>query len=133
VEQVAEAIGVEPEDVLDAMGAASAYRATSLDAPRAGGDDEPGETIGEAVGDVDAGFQRAEQRAMLHDLMRSLAPRERDVIRLRFEDDLTQAEIGKIVGISQMQVSRVLRRAIARLRVAAEHGGERADTGAGAP
>ena len=65
---------------------------------------------------------RAEQRALLSDLMRSLTQREREVIRLRFEADLTQAQIGEIIGVSQMQVSRVLRQAIARLRVLARQG-----------
>ena len=51
--------------------------------------------------------------------MRSLTPREREVVRLRFEEDLTQAEIGELIGVSQMQVSRVLRQAIARLRTLA--------------
>ena len=54
--------------------------------------------------------------------MRSLTHREREVIRLRFEADLTQAQIGEIIGVSQMQVSRVLRQAIARLRVLARQG-----------
>jgi RNA polymerase sigma-B factor len=54
--------------------------------------------------------------------MRSLTQREREVIRLRFEADLTQAQIGEIIGVSQMQVSRVLRQAIARLRVLARQG-----------
>ncbi len=49
-------------------------------------------------------------------------PRQRDVIRMRFEDDLTQAETGECIGVSQMQVSRVLRQAIARLRSIAEGG-----------
>ena len=51
--------------------------------------------------------------------MRSLTQREREVMRLRFEEDLTQAEIGELVGVRQMQVSRVLRQAIARLRALA--------------
>ena len=53
-------------------------------------------------------------------LERSLTPREREILRLRFEDDLTQAEIGKIVGLSQMHVSRVLRQSVEKLRRAAE-------------
>jgi RNA polymerase sigma-B factor len=51
--------------------------------------------------------------------MRSITPREREVLRLRFEEDLTQAEIGEIIGVSQMQVSRLIRQAVARLRLAA--------------
>jgi RNA polymerase sigma-B factor len=52
-------------------------------------------------------------------LLRSLTPREREVVRLRFEEDLTQVAIGERIGVSQMQVSRVLRQAITRLRTLA--------------
>jgi RNA polymerase sigma-B factor len=121
VEEVARAIAGEPEEVLEAIEASSAYRATSLETPRAGGDDDA-DTLGDSIGAIDDGFDRAEQRAHLDALMRSLTPRQRDVIRMRFEDDLTQAEIGECIGVSQMQVSRVLRQAIARLRILAEGG-----------
>jgi RNA polymerase sigma-B factor len=119
VDEVALAIDAEPEDILEAMQASSAYRATSFETPRAGGEGEPGDTLADSVGTVDDGFARAEQRAVLHALMRSLTPREREVVRLRFEEDLTQAAIGERIGVSQMQVSRVLRQAIARLRTLA--------------
>jgi RNA polymerase sigma-B factor len=126
VDEVARAVDTECEDILEAMQASSAYRATSLETPRPGGDGDPGDTLGDSVGHVDDGFDRAEQRAVLHSLMRSLTPREREVVRLRFEEDLTQAEIGERIGVSQMQVSRVLRQAIARLRTLA-----RVDAGVG--
>jgi RNA polymerase sigma-B factor len=87
--------------------------------PRTGGEDQAGDTLGDSVGTVDDGFARAEQRALLHELMRSLTPREREVVRLRFEEDLTQADIGERIGVSQMQVSRVLRQALSRLRALA--------------
>jgi RNA polymerase sigma-B factor len=119
VDDVARAIDASPEDVLEAMQASSAYRATSLETPRASGDNEPGETLGDSVGQIDDGFHRAEQRAVLHALMRSLTEREREVVQLRFEEDLTQAAIGERIGVSQMQVSRMLRQAIARLRTLA--------------
>jgi RNA polymerase sigma-B factor len=139
VEEVARAIDAEPEDVLEAMQASSAYRATSLETPRAGGDGEPGDTLGDTVGVTDDGFAMAEQRALLDALLRSLTPREREVVRLRFEEDLTQAAIGERIGVSQMQVSRVLRHALARLRTLArvEHAAvadgarRRDDAGAG--
>ena len=63
-----------------------------------------------------AGHALAEDRATIDRLMRSITPREREVLRLRFEEDLTQAEIGELIGVSQMQVSRLLRKAIHRLR-----------------
>jgi RNA polymerase sigma-B factor len=120
VDEVARAVDVEAEDVLEAMQAATAYRATSLDTPRASGDDEPGASLGDTVGRTEDGYHRAEQRAALSRLMRVLTDREREVVRLRFRDDLTQAEIGKAVGVSQMQVSRMLRSATAKLRAAAQ-------------
>jgi RNA polymerase sigma-B factor len=119
IEEVADAIDVTAEEVLEAMQASSAYRASSLDSPRGSGDEEAGETVGDAVGVADDGFDRAETRALLHSLLSGLTPREREVIRLRFEHDLTQAEIGERIGVSQMQVSRVLRQAITRLRALA--------------
>jgi RNA polymerase sigma-B factor len=119
VEDVARAVDAEIEAVLEAMQASSAYRATSLDMPRVAGD-ETAATVGDRIGTIDDGFDAAEQRAVLQALMRSLTPRQRHVIRLRFDEDLTQAQIGVRVGLSQMQVSRVLRQAVARLRAVAD-------------
>jgi RNA polymerase sigma-B factor len=116
VQEVADAIDADIEDVLEAMQASTAYRAMSLDTPRGAGDDEPGETLADTIGLHDDGYHRAEQRALLDSLLRGLTPRERDVIRLRFQEDLTQTDIGERIGVSQMQVSRLLRQSIARLR-----------------
>jgi RNA polymerase sigma-B factor len=118
VSEIAGRLGVSDEAVLEAMQASSAYRAASLDAPRAG-QDEGTETVGEAYGCEETGFGLAEDRATLERLMRAIAPRDREILRLRFEHDFTQAEIGERVGVSQMQVSRILRQAVARLRAAA--------------
>ena len=63
-----------------------------------------------------AGTLSAEDRATIEHVMRVITPREREVLRLRFAEDLTQAEIGERVGVSQMQVSRIIRQSIARLR-----------------
>ena len=123
VTEIAEAVGIEEEDVLEALEASGAYRATSLSTPR-GNDDEAGETLGDTVGTSEEGFGLAESRATLEQLMRAVTPREREVLRLRFEEDLTQAEIGEQIGVSQMQVSRIIRQSIARLRTVARTGGE---------
>jgi RNA polymerase sigma-B factor len=120
VDEVAAVTDTEPEAVLEAMQASSAYRATSLDMPRPSGDDDPGATLGDTVGMAEEGYGRAEQRVMLAHLMRSLTVRERQVVTLRFEHDLTQAAIGERIGVSQMQVSRVLRQALAKLRALAQ-------------
>ena len=66
----------------------------------------------------------AEDRATLHRLLQTLPVREREVLRLRFEHDLTQAEIGERIGVSQMQVSRLIRQSITRLRSAARVAGD---------
>ena len=121
VTEIAEAVGIEEEDVLEALEASGAYRATSLSTPR-GNDDEAGETLGDTVGMSEEGFGLAESRATLEQLMRAVTPREREVLRLRFEEDLTQAEIGERIGVSQMQVSRIIRQSIARLRTVARTG-----------
>jgi RNA polymerase sigma-B factor len=117
--EIAEQIGTTTERVLEAREAAGAYRAVSLDRPR---DDDEGEGDGmsETFGVEDPGFGLAEDAATVERLMRVLTDREREVLRLRFAEDLTQSEIGARVGVSQMHVSRLIRQAVARLRDAAE-------------
>ncbi len=117
--ELAQRLGVSEEDVLEAREAAHAYRAVSLDRPRTE-DDEGGPAVADAMGDEDPGFGRAEDAATVDQLLRVLAPREREVLRLRFVEDLTQQEIGERIGVSQMHVSRLIRQAIARLGDAAE-------------
>jgi RNA polymerase sigma-B factor len=123
-ELVAE-VGVCTEDVLEALEACGAYKATSLQEPRAG-DDDRGETLGDTIGVDDQGFATAEDRATIEHLLRTVTPREREVLRLYFAEDLTQAEIGRRVGVSQMQVSRIIRQAVSRLRAYAAIREERA-------
>jgi RNA polymerase sigma-B factor len=120
IDEIAEATGATDEQVLDAFEAAGAYRATSLDAPRGPSDESPGETLADSYGSQEEGFDLVEHRATLEPLLESITPRERMVLRLRFAEDLTQAEIGARIGVSQMQVSRIIRQALARLRAAAE-------------
>ena len=117
--EIAKRAGVTLEQVLEAREAAGAYRAVSLDRPR--DEDDDGDASGVAFGIEDPGFGVAEDAATVERLMRVLSDREREVLRLRFEEDLTQAEIGDRIGVSQMHVSRIIRQAITRLReVAAE-------------
>jgi RNA polymerase sigma-B factor len=117
VSELAEKLEVTEEQILEAMEASGAYRATSLSAPR-GGDDQ-NETLADTVGTEEHGYAAAEDRATLGRLMQTITPREREVLRLRFEEDLTQAEIGERIGVSQMQVSRLIRQSVTRLRAAA--------------
>ena len=126
VGELAAALGLDEERVLEALEASGAYRATSLSLPRSN-DDEAGDTLGDTVSTSEDGFGLAEDRAMLDRLLRTLSPRARKVVRLRFEDDLTQAEIGDLIGVSQMQVSRLIRQSLARLRMDIERSRRRED------
>ena len=117
VGEIAAAMDVTEEQVLDALQAAGAYRAGSLDAPRSGASEDPqGESVADAIGAEEGGFERAEERATLEPALAHITERERLVLTLRFGQDLTQAEIGERIGVSQMQVSRLIRQALARLR-----------------
>jgi RNA polymerase sigma-B factor len=111
VMELAEATALDEERVLDVLAAGEAYRALSLDEPLS-----DGATSMDLVGGDDAGFERAEARAMLHDGLVGLPRREREILHLRFFEGLTQREIADRVGISQMHVSRLIRRTVDRLR-----------------
>jgi RNA polymerase sigma-B factor len=118
VDEIAAHIGVSAEQVLEAREAAGARRAVSLDRPV--DDDDDAGVVADAVGAVDAGYGHAEAAATLGHLMRGLDEREREMLRLRFIEDLTQTEIGARLGISQMHVSRLIRQTLAQMALAAE-------------
>jgi RNA polymerase sigma-B factor len=123
VAEIAERTSTSAEQVLEAREASAAYRAVSLDRSR--DDEEDGDSpVSALVGIEDPGFGVAEDSATVERLMRVLSEREREVLRLRFEEDLTQSEIGMRVGVSQMHVSRLIRHAVAQLREAATEEGE---------
>jgi RNA polymerase sigma-B factor len=120
VAELARAGGLPEERVLEALVASRSYHASSLDQPLSDGDDGTSATLGSTLGTADDGFDAAEQRAVLARLLPALAPREREILRLRFDEDLTQQEISARIGVSQMQVSRLIRQSLQRLRAAAE-------------
>ncbi len=114
--EVADHVGASVEDVLDARAATDRCRGGSLDAPR----DEDGYALLEAIASEEDGFEQAEARADIAALMDGLSVRSREILRLRFAEDLSQAEVAKRVGVSQMHVSRLERQAVAQLREQAE-------------
>jgi RNA polymerase sigma-B factor len=114
-EEVAEAANMDEQEVLDALEAADSSRPASLDAPIVAGD-EGATPMAEQVGVVDENLEQAEWGVMLSDRLELLDERQREVLHLRFVEDLTQREIGERIGVSQMQVSRILRDTLARLR-----------------
>jgi RNA polymerase sigma-B factor len=117
---VARAVGAPVEEVLEAMEAATAYEASSLDAPRPGGEEGDAWTLGESVSEDEHGYEMVEIGETLRGTLEALPMREQVILRLRFEHDLTQAEIAERVGVSQMHVSRLLRRSLDRLAAAGE-------------
>jgi RNA polymerase sigma-B factor len=115
---VAEAVGAPVEDVLEAMEAATAYEATSLDAPRPSSEEDGSWTYADSLAEEDRGYELVEIGETLRGSLSALPERERLILRLRFERDMTQAEIAELVGVSQMHVSRLLRRSLDRLSAA---------------
>jgi RNA polymerase sigma-B factor len=116
IAEIATRIDATSEQVIEAMEARLAYRVESLDAPA-----EPGDERDQwrNTGEVDDGFDNAEHSAYLSRALKALPERERALVRLRFEEDLSQSEIGRRLGISQMHVSRLLRRALSRMEAIA--------------
>jgi RNA polymerase sigma-B factor len=121
VQQLAEYLEMGIEDVLDALETASAHHSASLDAPREDADGNTGSYV-DAFGREDEGFELVEASATIAASAHQLTPRERHVLALRFAQDMTQTEIAEEVGVSQMQVSRILRGALGRLREMSESG-----------
>lgn len=115
VREIAESTGLSQDDVLDALAAGSAQRPAPLASPGGEGDDD----IGISVGVDDSGYEQAEARATLDAGLSKLPARERVILHLRFEEGLTQSQIAARIGVSQMHVSRLIRRALESLRESA--------------
>jgi RNA polymerase sigma-B factor len=115
VAEIAAAVGASEEEVMDALQARGAQRARSFDAP-VGDAGEATETLGDRIGVDEHGFDRAERSATFAALLGIVTPRESEVLRMRFEQDMTQAEIAANIGVSQMHVSRIIRGALERIR-----------------
>jgi RNA polymerase sigma-B factor len=115
VNELAEYLELSIEDVIDALQAIQAYESLSLDAPRPGATDEA-TSYGDAMGKVDERYELVELDATVSAVLGRIPQREREILRMRFVEDLTQTEIAARIGISQMQVSRLLRRSLDQLR-----------------
>ncbi len=116
--ELAEAMSCRIDDVIEATQVLRSYDATSLDAPVAT-DREESVSLGELLPSYDTGYELVESRAAMAQRWRALSDLERRVIELRVVHDLTQREISRQIGYSQMHVSRLLRRSLKRLEVAA--------------
>jgi len=117
--EIAEACGESVEDVLEAMEAARAQSSASLDAPLSQSDDGVG-TYADTAGELDDRYELIEYRSVIGATLAALPSRDRRVLAMRFGGDMTQSEIASRIGISQMHVSRLIRRALRRLATVAE-------------
>ena len=117
--ELAAKMGRDVEDVLEAREALRAMRPASLDRPMNAEDDEDDLPMAR-IGAIDPGYERTEEAVTIGRLVRDLPERERKILALRFGGDLTQSEIGERLGISQMHVSRLLRRTIEELQEQAQ-------------
>jgi RNA polymerase sigma-B factor len=117
VAELAEGVGASLETTLEACHALSTRTVASLDRPAR---DDVDLGLANTLGVEDPGLAGAERRALLDGLIRTLPERERELLRLRFEEDMTQSDIAARIGVSQMHVSRLLRRCIARLEELAD-------------
>jgi RNA polymerase sigma-B factor len=106
------------EEVLEAMEAASAYDAVSLEAQRGDSDNGGSDTFQDTLGTDEERYELVEYGATIAPTLKALSPRERLILHLRFVEDMTQSEIADRIGVSQMHVSRLIRRSLARLRTA---------------
>lgn len=122
IAELAEAADVEEEEVLEALESGQAYSAASLSTPSGGDEGEPDPL--ESIGGLDHEYDVSEDRVLLEPGLAALDERERRIIHLRFWLGLTQSQIAQRVGISQMHVSRLIRRSLEKLRdeVAASRG-----------
>ncbi|MBS4728998.1 SigB/SigF/SigG family RNA polymerase sigma factor [Mycobacterium sp. SM1] len=117
--ELAEELAVDRAEVVEGLVAGSFYTTSSIDSGGGAGDDDAG-AITDRLGDIDAGLERVENREALRPLLNALPERERAVLVLRFFESMTQTQIAERVGISQMHVSRLLAKSLARLRDALE-------------
>jgi RNA polymerase sigma-B factor len=112
VDEIAGQAGVPVEEVLEALEAARCYRKTPLTATGEDGERDDLTTLG----DVDTGLDAVDAAATVSSLLDELPPRERRIVELRYMGGLTQSQIAELVGVSQVQVSRLLRASLSRLK-----------------
>ena len=117
--EVAAELDLTEEEVLEAIEAQSAYDAVSLEQHRSD-DSEAGDTYADMLGDEEQRYELVEYEATIAPALKALSARDRLILHLRFSEDLTQSEIAERIGVSQMHVSRLIRRALGRLRAVAK-------------
>jgi RNA polymerase sigma-B factor len=112
--EIARALDLTVDEVSEGLQAGNAYYAVSVDKPS--GDEGESASLADTLGEVDGGLESVENHEALQPLLRELPPRERTIVMLRFFGNMTQTQIAKEVGISQMHVSRLLAQTLQHLR-----------------
>lgn len=116
VAEVADHLGVDRDDVLTGLVAAEARSVGTLDTPSSSGENDRSADTQAALGVADSGFDHLDNELTVERALHGLAERDRDIVRMHFYDGLSQADIAERIGMSQMHVSRLLRRAIDTMR-----------------
>ncbi|GGO90931.1 RNA polymerase sigma factor SigF [Wenjunlia tyrosinilytica] len=114
VAEFAECLDLSEEEIMEGLVAANSYSASSLDAQIE--EDETTSPLADRLGEVDPAMELVEDFHALAPLLAQLGERDRLILRMRFGEEMTQAQIGEELGISQMHVSRLLARTLTRLR-----------------
>ncbi|MEU6080147.1 RNA polymerase sigma factor SigF [Streptomyces sp. NPDC047108] len=115
--ELAEHLDLTEEEVIDGLMASNGYTAASLDAPLDEDSDQAGTTsVADRMGEIDPALETVENLHALKPLLEELGERDRRILRMRFGANMTQSEIGAELGVSQMHVSRLLARAMDKLR-----------------
>jgi RNA polymerase sigma-B factor len=131
VQEVAIHLGVAQDDVIAALDAGNHYRLNSLNAPYGSEDDDGGGELGDRIGAHDPTLETAADRIALGPVFAALPARERQILTLRFFGNMTQNQIAAELGLSQMHISRLITRALTRLRT--DLSADEETTGAGTP
>ncbi len=116
ISEIATYLEVEEDDILEAMEMGRSYQALSMDRPIESGNEDSSSTLFDIVGKEDDEFEKTDQRIIVKDAMKVLSEKEQQIIKLTYIEQLSQKETGDILGISQMHVSRLQRRAIKKLQ-----------------
>lgn len=114
VDEIADYLGVSPDEVLEAMESGEAYSSVPLEV--GGGDDDDAPSVIDRYGQMDEDLLSSDDRMVLETALSGFTPKEQEIVRLRFVLGMTQAEIAEKLGISQVQVSRLLRRTLKRMQ-----------------
>ncbi|MDF9811351.1 RNA polymerase sigma factor SigF [Streptomyces sp. SPB162] len=114
--ELAAHLDLTTEEVVDGLVASNGYTAGSLDMPATEDDERGGGGLADRIGDLDPAMAGVENLQTLKPLMAQLNARDRSILQMRFGEELTQAQIGEVLGVSQMHVSRLLSSVLARLR-----------------